>query len=87
MASGVGQEVSPPWVVDDVIGCGVKFDEMKQDGLGRTKLQVFFTRNGHKVNLSVVCCTGQGGCGILGMALKQIAHFVCDISNMRLVNI
>ena len=48
-ASRVGQEVGPPWVVDDVIGCGIKFEEMKQDGLGRTKVQVFFTRNGHKV--------------------------------------
>ena len=60
MAGGLGQEVGPPWVVDDIIGCGVKFDEMKLDGLGRTKIQVFFTRNGHKVNLSVVSCQTWG---------------------------
>ena len=47
--SGVGQEVGPPWVVGDIVGCGIKFEEMKHDGLGRTRVQVFFTRNGRKV--------------------------------------
>ena len=48
--SGVGQEVGPPWVVGDIVGCGIKFEEMKHDGLGRTRVQVFFTRNGRKVS-------------------------------------
>lgn len=69
--SGVGQEFGPPWVAGDVVGCGIKFDKMKHDGLGRTRVQVFFTRNGHKLGTVLANLPADGLRPAIGMCAES----------------
>ena len=53
-ANGRGRAFGPKCNVGDKVGCGVKFDQMREEDAAKQVVPVFFTRNGKEVSLATM---------------------------------
>ena len=52
-SNGRGRKFGEKCKAGDRVGCGVKFEQVFEDGTPRQMVPVFFTRNGKEVSLNV----------------------------------